>query len=292
MKCAHVIDWTKMDPKKDLIYKKPGPKNDHGGYSVPLLAKDETGEHKFVHVTPRLRMPFGINDGKKKKDKGLSIGLSFPGVRAKNKRTTPDEISAPFDVLKEEWECDNVVPLNYMKFIALIDQTNMDTVCEKSTEWFGLMQRFTPEVVSQFYFHSLWNSEGARKGEYPPIFNVKIPCKVKDDINTTSMVVYNQRKERVDPESLVGDGGKGLDCVAVLEATSLWFAGKSFGISYRVVQLMVSQRADYTELLIDPAILGGPSLEDKTEDEQDAPPDYFGFGDLPEAKRAKIEDHA
>jgi hypothetical protein len=78
------------------------------------------------------------------------------------------------------------------------------------------------------------------KSEYPPTMRVKIPK--KDDVCQTAF--YNENRERIttDPEELLA---KGTVVRGLVQCMGVWFAGSKFGVSWKLLQLVVKQKTTF-----------------------------------------------
>ena len=216
-----VLDWKKIDPRKDFRYSPPKQAQGHAGYSVRVEVFDnETGRTQpFIHQAPALSLPFGLSSKESANGIRYMAVFSFPTVR--RDPSTGDFHGDP-DTLK------------YMKFIEDIDNCNKEKAVDQCQTWFKKSK--TRTVIDEFYFHNLYVGEKAMTGEYSPTF-------------TSKLQYYREKWEskffRREENGKIGDvqyedlSGSFRKVIPILETTGMWFAGKQFGMSFRVVQLLV-----------------------------------------------------
>jgi hypothetical protein len=235
------LDWRKIDPAKHFRFAAmPVRGGGHDGYSIPLrvVHPDTNEEVYFEHQTPELRIPFGITE----KDVGgkthYKVAFSFPSVRH-------DPTTLRFFGSEE--------PLAYFNWIKSIDDFNKDTVVKNLKNWFpgGNKSVMKEDVLREFYFNNIWIGEKCNQGEYAPTFSAKLKVRMKDQVDTIVTKFFNQDKEEIGYSALEGEAGKGLRCFAILSSNGLWFAGKNYGMSLQVKQLLVYERDQFMGCAID-----------------------------------------
>ena len=70
--------------------------------------------------------------------------------------------------------------------------------------------------------------------QYPPLFKIKIPC---DSKNNPCCTIFDIHKNILEFNSI----DKHLDVSAVIELTGVYFIAKEFGVSWKLLQLMILQ---------------------------------------------------
>lgn len=230
-----ILDWKKIDPRKHFRYSPPKAGQSHGGFSVKVEVLDEdTGKYvPFFHQGPPLALPFGFNE--KEDGKGgirYSASFSFPTVKR--------------DPSTGEYRGDPQT-LQYFNFIKSIDEFNKEKAFEQCQTWFK--KKYEPNVINEFYFDNIYESEKVLEGLYSPTFNTKL-------------MFYNGKWEskffKRDTDKHVHEitydetPSSGIrKAVPLLESTGMWFAGKSFGMSFRVCLLLIFEEDKFTGCAID-----------------------------------------
>jgi hypothetical protein len=243
-----VVDWKALKDE-DFIYSPPKP-NKHNGYTVPVSVRNPaTGKIvPFVHQGPPVTMPYGINRtvvpavGDQPPATNYSAKLGFPGVTG--------------DVLKGEDALEGADPITlaYCKFIHGIDERNISTAMTHCETYFK--RKKSEETLRDNYHTAIWPAKNP--DQYSPTFSVKFPT-FRGEVSTT---VFNQHGVRLSPEDITGY----CTVVPIIEATSLWFSGNAFGMSFRLVQLVVIERQSFNKLMIT-----GDFMEIQEEQEEQAP---------------------
>jgi hypothetical protein len=188
-------------------------------------------------------MKDGVNGG----DPRYVATLSFPTVK--------------FDPIKEQFYGEKE-PLEYMKFIKSIDDFNKKKAADQCKTWFK--KDISEAVIDEFYFHNLYVSDKCKQGEYSPTFTTKLQY-YRDKFETSFYQMTSCEPHEAKFASEDGTNYK-LDtayfedhqssikrCIPLLETTGLWFAGKQFGMSFRVLQMLIfSQEGKFEGCAIDP----------------------------------------
>ena len=229
------VKWQDIDPATHFRYAaQPLQGNAHDGKSIPLKVIDPSSgeEVDFIHQAPELYLPFGIAE----KEVGNRIQyrsvFSFPTVR--------------YDPVKEEW-IGNEQYVNYYKWIDSIDKYNLEHVFKNMKTWFPASKQLKKEVLDEFYFSNTWTGEKCLSGEYSPTFTTKLMVRGE----TMKTRFFNEEKQECEYSEIAGDLGQGLRVIPVIKATGLWFAGKNFGMSYQVVQMLFYRKEQFVGCAID-----------------------------------------
>lgn len=177
-------------------------KNAMGGKVVYMKYN---GQNKLTIQTPVLSAPFGI--GAYTDDKtGItkhSLDVSFKGIADDPK-------------IKE-----------FHDKMAEFDKTLIEAGVNHSKEWFGKAMKY--DVVEALYRPLVKQSKDPEK--YAPTIKFKIPS--KDD--KLLVHAYDQQKNAFDLANFV----PGSRVQALIECSSIWFVNKQFGVSWKLVQLLV-----------------------------------------------------
>jgi hypothetical protein len=177
------------------------------------------GTGRLLMQTPDMQAPFGVSKwpGENGAPDKYNMDLSFDGL----------DVNAPmrtfFDVLQS------------------IDDRVVDQAMVNSQLWFK--KKFaTVDVVQELFTHSVRHSKDPKTGEvntrYPPRVKLTLPLKE----GKFQFQVYNAARNEVDFMDIL-DRCKGARVQAIIQLTSIWIVGTKFGLSWKVYQLRVSERA-------------------------------------------------
>lgn len=187
--------------------------NENGGKSI-YIGYNGT---PLIIQTPKLSTPFGMS------------------VYNKDIETTPGEVikySAPVNITEDNLSC-----VNFKKFLAEFDKKIIEDAVTNSKDWLGKAQK--EKVISAFYNPLLNYPKDKETGEvidkYDPKF--KIPLLVKDGTLMTSC--YNDDGESVQVNNVPSKSSMR----AILQCMGIWVVGKRFGVSWKVMQLIVEEPA-------------------------------------------------
>lgn len=229
------VNWELIDPAVHFRFAAmPVKGSSHDGHSIPLrIADPESGEEiMFIHQAPELFLPFGIVEKEINDKVQYKATLSFPTVR--------------FDTQKQDWIGKDMY-VKYYKWIESIDDYNRNHVFQHMKTWFPSAKPLKKDVLDEFYFANTWVGDKCLAGEYSPTFSTKL-C-VRSDAIVTKF--YNDAYEECTYQEVSGDKGKGLRVVPLIRATGIWFAGKNFGMSYQVIQMLFFRRNQFVGCAID-----------------------------------------
>ena len=216
------LDWTRITPSPDVRYHQPRSSGVHDGFSVKVECKDpDDGQYyPLIHQGPMLRIPFGLKKKEGKYGARYYCDLAFPGVT--QDADTQEFVGADADALQ------------FLKYVMAIEEENKSRALGQSLTWFK--KQLKPEIIEEFYFRNV--SFSSKPQMYSPVFSTKIQCS-DDGVFRTNF--FNQYKKQIKFEDI----GTGLSVIPLLEAKSLWFAGKSFGMSWKLIQLLVFEREEF-----------------------------------------------
>tara|TARA_R110002153_G_scaffold86143_1_gene214204 strand:- start:629 stop:1489 length:861 start_codon:yes stop_codon:yes gene_type:complete len=246
---SKIVDWKQidfdgLDKKKKYFLKYGNPKTNGNfdGFSVPVnLIEKKTGKSsEFVHQGGIMRIPFGLKRKEGNYGSRFSCDMTFPTVR---KDENDDYIG-------------DQKTLDYFHFVKQIDENNKIVAEKESKKWFK--KEIKSEIIDEFYFHNLVNPK--KEQEYSPTFSTKI--KWENEVFKTQF--FNQHGKPIEYEAIY----PGLNVVPLIETRGLWFAGKSFGMSFRLIQLMVFQKNDFRGFAIDTSSFRD-LIGDEEEEEED-----------------------
>jgi hypothetical protein len=211
----------------------------------------------FYLQTPQCFLPYGLGSLIPKDAMGnptdepakYSLDLSFKGMDSRKTLQT------------------------FYKLFEDIDKFMIEKGLENKVAWFK-NKRASKEVVEALYKesirHNIDRDTGERNDKYPPTFKAKLPF---SKYGTFNVEVYDSDKNKVTSEegkALDADGMnsavvKGSKAEAIIQPTSVWFAGGKFGISWKIVQLHVTTESQKLEKY---AFV--PDSDDEDDDEDDA----------------------
>lgn len=204
----------------------------------------------LVFQTAEMAIPFGLSkyvpkdkDGSfiKGADPKVTLELSFRNMDTKpNIKLFYDALSQ-FDTLAKQAAFDNSFTL--------------------------FRKKLSEENVALMYSHAVRVATDKQTGEptdkFPPTFRMNIPFRE----GRYNITVYNKDREDV-TENLEEYLVKGARCSALVQCTGLWIAGKGFGSSWKVVQLVATppERISGYSFLPDPMDLEGEDEENLAEE--------------------------
>ena len=213
-----VLDWK--DINSDTIVYESAKQNKHNGMTVPVKYKDNKDGtlHPIVIQTPVMSLPFGVSDkvleqyGRK-----IEASLSFPGYAP----------TGEGDDVVPNWDSEEMRA--FYDWVSMWDELNPAVVAKNSQTFFR--KQISDVVVRELYKTNIKPSSQPQK--YSPTVRCKVP--VASDKPTTDF--YNVESKGPVPIDMnrVRTGSR---VIALLKTTGLWFAGKSFGMNFHVVQMV------------------------------------------------------
>ena len=216
-----IISGTSFNPNTDYKYAKVKV-NNSGGKSVGIL---NAATNSVLNLQTPLMLTWGVNENTDKKTgdvQSYSMALQFPSDEYK----TPG-ISKFFAALQQ--------------FEAKIKQ---DAVTN-AKEWFG--KAMSAEVIGAIFNPVLSYSKNPQTGEPDhtknPTLRIKLPFYDGEwkgieiyDSNHTALFPNSDGKS---PKDLIV---KGSDAALIITCGGLWFAGGSFGVTWRLVQAVLKPK--------------------------------------------------
>jgi len=179
-------------------------KNAMGGKVVYMK---HNGQNRLTLQTPALAAPFGVS-GYTDDKTGItkySLDVSFKGVDDDPK-------------IKE-----------LLEKMESLDAYLIDAAVKNSKEWFG--KKMTKEVVEALYRPLVKPSKDPEK--YAPTMKFKMP----DKDGRILVNAYTSDKQPFDLDNFQ----PGSKVQALIECSSVWFVNKQFGVSWKLVQLLVNK---------------------------------------------------
>jgi hypothetical protein len=214
-----VLNWRDVTPET-IVYEN-SKHNKHNGLTVPVKWRDpETGNlHPLVIQTPIMSLPFGISDKTLEQyGRKVEASLSFPTYSphvGEDGQVTP------------AWDNDEM--LAFFEWMSMWDKLNPDAVAENTETFFR--KKISRVVVDELYKPNIKPS--TQPDKYAPTVRCKVPC--SSDGPTADFWAVQQKGNTPVEMSQIRNGSR---VIALLKTTGLWFAGKSFGMNFHVIQMV------------------------------------------------------
>jgi len=169
-----------------------------------------------------MNLPYGMNVFDKAGPVKYSVDLSFRGYE----EGKDAKVRAFYDVLMK------------------LDEFMVKKGVENSQAWFK--SKLSEDVVKAFYTPLVRVSKDANGNPkpYPPSFKLNLRKKQGSDV--FDIVAYDQNKQAYNYEETTLEEllVKGAQITALIQCTSVWFAGSKFGLSWKGIQLRVDKLPD------------------------------------------------
>lgn len=220
------LDWKTVNPGCDLIYEEPASKN-HENKSVRVQFKDSNGKPHPIYIQmPPVVLKFGIEEkeiptAQNPNAKKYYAPLTFPTVR---KDSEGNYICDP--EYKDQ--------LGFINFIHQLDEANLAVSHMNVKPWFNKPMK--KEVLEELYYKNLRKPKEEEK--FSPTFSTKLMYNNDKQEFTTKFV--DKKGNPITFQDVV----KGATVIPLIKTTGLWFAGKSYGMSFQIAQLMVIKTPD------------------------------------------------
>jgi len=216
-----IISGVSFNPETDTKYAKVKV-NNSGGKSVSIL---NAASNSALNLQTPLMLTWGVNENTDKKTgevQSYSMALQFPSDEYK----TP-QVSKFFAAMQ-----------------AFETKVKRDAIAN-SKEWFG--KAMSAEVINAIFNPVLSYSKNPATGEPDhtknPTLRVKLPFY---DGEWKGIEIYDSNSNALFPNS---DGKspkdiivKGSDAALIITCGGLWFAGGSFGVTWRLVQAVLKPK--------------------------------------------------
>jgi len=203
---------------------------DSGGSQVYMnYAYDASTRKNLTVQVGTLPVPYGLNVFDKAGPIKYSVDISLRGYDENAK------VKQVFD------------------FFSQLDEFMIDQGVANSKQWFK--SSLTRDVVKAFYTPTLrWakDAEGNIK-PYPP--TVKLQLRQRE--GKFDVELYDENKNELKGVRLEDVLVKGAQVTSLIQATSVWFAGSKFGISWKALQIRMDKIPDS---------IRGYSIQDEDED--------------------------
>ena len=216
-----IISGVSFAPDTDIKYAKVKI-NNSGGKSVGIL---NAATNSALNLQTPLMLTWGVNENTDKKTgevQSYSMALQFPS----------DEYKTPH------------VSKFFAAMQAFESKVKRDAITN-SKEWFG--KAMSAEVINAIFNPVLSYSKNPATGEPDhtknPTLRVKLPFY---DGNWKDIEIYDSNSNALFPNS---DGKtpkdiivKGSDAALIITCGGLWFAGGSFGVTWRLTQAVLKPK--------------------------------------------------
>ena len=216
-----IISGVTMNPETDIKYAKVKV-NNSGGKSVSIL---NAATNAALNIQTPLMLTWGVNENTDKKTgevQSYTMALQFPSDEYK----TP-QVSKFFTAIQ-----------------AFEAKIKRDAITN-SKEWFG--KAMSGEVINAIFNPMLSYSKNPATGEPDlsknPTLKVKLPFYEGEwkgieiyDADQTALFPSSDGKT---PKDIIA---KGSDAALIITCGGLWFAGGSFGVTWRLVQAVLKPK--------------------------------------------------
>jgi len=219
---AHaIISGVHMNPETDIKYAKVKV-NNSGGKSVGIL---NAVTNAALNIQTPLMLTWGVNENTDKKTgevQSYTMALQFPAAEYRSAK-----VGKFFEAVQ-----------------AFEAKVKRDAITN-SKEWFG--KAMSAEVIGAIFNPMLSYSKNPQTGEPDltknPTFRVKLPFY---DGEWKGIEIYDSNQnalfpnaEGKTPKDLIT---KGSDAALIITCGGLWFAGGSFGVTWRLVQAVLKPK--------------------------------------------------
>jgi hypothetical protein len=194
--------------------------NQNGGKNISLGYKTDSTTLELAFQTPRM-LSFGINKwvDPKKPDStpACSVTFSFMGM-AENPK------------LQE-----------FHQTLKAIDDWAIDLGTKNSWEWLA-RKNLSRETIAAIYTPCVKVSFDQQTGE-PNGKPHSMKSKFKTNKGTITTLFFNKERENIPNEDIETVFNKGSHVRALLQCTGIWVIAGKFGLSWKVLQMIVEPRA-------------------------------------------------
>lgn len=225
-----IIDWRKINDS-NIIFGDPK-KNSHHGLTVPIKYQAEKGAplQPIILQSPVMRAPFGVTDETGEYGRKVEISLSFPGYAPNINTDARGSVS-----VEPAWP-DDEAGNDMSAFYNLIsgwDGRNERTALERGESWFG--KKISDVVIQELMKRNIKPSSEPEK--YSPTFRIKVPVTGPKGAQIPSDQFFGAGGEPIGFEEMARTA-RGSRVIVLFKATGLWFAGKSFGMNFQMLQVV------------------------------------------------------
>jgi hypothetical protein len=216
-----IISGTSFNPTSDVKYAK-AKVNNSGGKSVGIL---NAASGTVLNIQTPLMLTWGVNENVDKKTgqvQSYSMALQFPSEEYK----TPG--ISKFFAAMQQFE----------------DKIKQDAITN-AKEWFG--KAMSAEVIGAIFNPVLSYSKNPATGEPDrtknPTLRVKLPFydgewKGIEIYDSNSNALFPNAEDKTPKDIIV----KGSDAALIITCGGVWFAGGSFGVTWRLTQAVLKPK--------------------------------------------------
>lgn len=189
-----------------------------GMKNVAILYETEP----FIIQTPRM-LSFGINKWTSPEgNSSNSITFSFLNIEKDSKLQ------------------------KFHKFLEELDYWALTEIQKKSWEWLSIKSISLEEIQANYY--KVLRSSANNHPDY-------IKIKLRNSTSGYSTTFFNKEKEQIEYSNIDEVFTKGSFVRGLLQCVGLWFADGKFGLSWKLIQLLVESRSrikpNFNECLIE-----------------------------------------
>jgi hypothetical protein len=218
----------------------------------------------FVFQTPNCRLPYGMSAFDKAGPIKYSVELSLQGY---------DEAGSKMKTFYDA--------------LAKLDDYMIDQGVKNSKQWFK--SDLSRDVIKAFYTPLIripLDKDGNRK-PYPP--TIKLSLRQKRDSQDFDVQCYDEKRNLYKGIPLEELLVKGAQVTCLIQCTGVWFAGSKFGLSWKLVQSIVTSlpQSARSFTFVDEGDLGASTKfaeeEEEEEEEEDGEDEAFSAPVAPAA---------
>jgi hypothetical protein len=201
----------------------------------------------FVFQTPSCSLPYGMSAFDKAGPVKYNVELSLRGY---------DEPSSKMS--------------QFYEALSRLDEYMIDQGVKNSKQWFKA--DLSRDVIKAFYTPMIripLDKEGNRK-PYPP--TIKLSLKQKRDSQDFDVQCYDEKKSLYKGIPLEELLVKGAAMTCLIQCTGVWFAGSKFGLSWKLVQSLITALPNTSRGLTfvdDGELSSGAAKQPHQEEEED-----------------------
>lgn len=131
-----------------------------------------------------------------------------------------------------------------VKFFQDFDEKNVDFAMQNASQWFSKQKDLTRDQVKSMYYPML-TYDTTDKG-YPPRLHTKLSV---DGRNKVNVLLFSENEAGVGQYSKgsIDDIVKYSELIVIVEAASIWFQSKQFGVTLQVTDVVVFPKAERKE---------------------------------------------
>lgn len=182
------------------------------------------GNDKLTIQTPQMRLPFGVND--------------YSELDAKQGKQPISDTGKRYDMNVEftNYESDKEMRA-FLDMMKSLEMALIDAVYANRMPWmrdnFDDDKKFVAKLFTPIIKYDKDKITGKIVGKYPPSIKVKLPYDTAS--NTFKFDAYDMNFNSIDFNDIMKNMRNG-HCILQIQASSIWFAGGRFGVTWKVIQ--------------------------------------------------------